>query len=262
MRQQTGVDNKGHRWRHHHSRGGCICLFWWALPHVGGVAPPLAALPACCCTDPHMHSLGLKEAQLQRYPRIEQLQGLKTAQLLDYEEAHSPHMCIRVFDVRWWLYVICDMTTTQTKDELLRVTWQLMSETDTFVLLSCHMWPAQEWTNRTPNATNLSIPYFLVLPGSESIIAEITKYIYFSHQTVRGQQECDFTILGRKGICLSCICHRYHVSRYLVGSVSDMSYDISRVMGQSLLIVATHIWGMYIYIYIRIYIYTFVTHTF
>ena len=31
-----------------------------------------------------MHSLGLKVAQLQRCPRIKQLQGLKTAQLLDY----------------------------------------------------------------------------------------------------------------------------------------------------------------------------------
>ena len=39
---------------------------------------------------------------------------------------------------------------------------------------------AQEWTNRTPNATNLSIPCFLVLPGSESTITEITEYIYFS----------------------------------------------------------------------------------
>jgi len=39
---------------------------------------------------------------------------------------------------------------------------------------------AQEWTNRTPNATNLSIPCFLVLPGSESTITEITEYVYFS----------------------------------------------------------------------------------
>ena len=30
------------------------------------------------------------------------------------------------------------------------------------------MCTAQEWTNRTPNATNLSIPCFLVLRGSES----------------------------------------------------------------------------------------------
>jgi len=39
---------------------------------------------------------------------------------------------------------------------------------------------AQEWTNRTPNTTNLSIPCFLVLPGSESTITEITEYVYFS----------------------------------------------------------------------------------
>ena len=40
--------------------------------------------------------------------------------------------------------------------------------------------PAQEWTNRIPNATNLSIPCFLVLPGSESTITEIAEYVYFS----------------------------------------------------------------------------------
>jgi len=90
---------------------------------------------------------------------------------------------------------------------------------------------AQEWTNRTPNTTNLSIFCCLVLPG-ESTIIEITAYLYFSriwsdcelqhkieqhfvplriinglipflwnmfttHQTVRGQQQCDFSILGR-----------------------------------------------------------------
>ena len=37
---------------------------------------------------------------------------------------------------------------------------------------------AQEWKNRTPNATNLSIVHFLVLPGSQSTITEITEYIY------------------------------------------------------------------------------------
>jgi len=39
---------------------------------------------------------------------------------------------------------------------------------------------AQEWRNRTPITTNLSIPYFLVLPGRESTITEITEYIQFS----------------------------------------------------------------------------------
>jgi len=48
------------------------------------------------------------------------------------------------------------------------------------VKLPVHPNTAQEWTNRTPNATNLSIPCFLVLPGSESTITEITEYIYFS----------------------------------------------------------------------------------
>jgi len=39
---------------------------------------------------------------------------------------------------------------------------------------------AQEWRNRIPNATNGSIPYILVLAGSESTITEITQYINFS----------------------------------------------------------------------------------
>jgi len=39
---------------------------------------------------------------------------------------------------------------------------------------------AQEWKNRTPNATDLSIVHFLILPGSQSTITEITEYIYFS----------------------------------------------------------------------------------
>ena len=38
----------------------------------------------------------------------------------------------------------------------------------------------QEWKNRTPDATNLSIVHFLVLPGSQSSFTEITKYTYFS----------------------------------------------------------------------------------
>ena len=46
-----------------------------------------------------MHSLGLKEAQLQRCPRIKQLQGLKTAQLLDYmylkTELNTRRQCAR-----------------------------------------------------------------------------------------------------------------------------------------------------------------------
>jgi len=39
---------------------------------------------------------------------------------------------------------------------------------------------AQEWTNRTPNATNESIVHFLLLPGSQSSFTEITEYMYFS----------------------------------------------------------------------------------
>jgi len=39
---------------------------------------------------------------------------------------------------------------------------------------------AQESTNRTPNATNKSIPHFLLLPGSECSFTEITEYVYFS----------------------------------------------------------------------------------
>jgi len=41
---------------------------------------------------------------------------------------------------------------------------------------------AQEWTNRTPNATNKSMPCFLVLAGSESSFTEIadSEYVYFS----------------------------------------------------------------------------------
>ena len=38
----------------------------------------------------------------------------------------------------------------------------------------------KEWKKRTANATNGSIPRFLVLPGSESTTTEITQYIYFS----------------------------------------------------------------------------------
>jgi len=44
---------------------------------------------------------------------------------------------------------------------------------------SC-MHAAQEWTNRTPNATNMSITHFLLLPGSELSFTEITEYVYFS----------------------------------------------------------------------------------
>ena len=39
---------------------------------------------------------------------------------------------------------------------------------------------AQELTNPSPITTNLSMSYFLVLPGSESTITEITEYIHFS----------------------------------------------------------------------------------
>ena len=42
------------------------------------------------------------------------------------------------------------------------------------------LYTAQEWTNRTPNATNKSILHFLLLPGSESSFTEITEYVYFS----------------------------------------------------------------------------------
>jgi len=42
------------------------------------------------------------------------------------------------------------------------------------------VYSAQEWKNRTPNATNLSIVYFLLLPGSQSSFTEITEYVYFS----------------------------------------------------------------------------------
>ena len=37
---------------------------------------------------------------------------------------------------------------------------------------------AQEWTNRTPNATNKSIVHFLLLPGSQSSFTEITEHNY------------------------------------------------------------------------------------
>jgi len=40
--------------------------------------------------------------------------------------------------------------------------------------------PAQEWKNRTPKATNLSIVHFLVLPGSQLSFTEITEYLYFN----------------------------------------------------------------------------------
>ena len=53
---------------------------------------------------------------------------------------------------------------------LMRLTTQLESTPIT----------AQEWTQHTPNAMNLSIPCFLVLPGSELTITEITEYVYFS----------------------------------------------------------------------------------
>ena len=39
---------------------------------------------------------------------------------------------------------------------------------------------AQEWKNRTPNATNYSIVHFLLLPGSQWSFTEITEYVYFS----------------------------------------------------------------------------------
>jgi len=39
---------------------------------------------------------------------------------------------------------------------------------------------ALEWKNRIPNATNLSIVHFLVLPDSQLTITEITEYTYFS----------------------------------------------------------------------------------
>ena len=39
---------------------------------------------------------------------------------------------------------------------------------------------AQEWKNRTTNATNLSIVYFIVLPGSQSTFTEITEYTHVS----------------------------------------------------------------------------------
>jgi len=39
---------------------------------------------------------------------------------------------------------------------------------------------AQEWTNRAPNATNKSIPHFLLLQDSESSFTEISEYVYFS----------------------------------------------------------------------------------
>jgi len=39
---------------------------------------------------------------------------------------------------------------------------------------------AQEWTNRTLAVNERVDSRFLVLPGSESTITEITEYIYFS----------------------------------------------------------------------------------
>jgi len=48
------------------------------------------------------------------------------------------------------------------------------------MIVSQSVLTAQEWTNRTPNATNKTIPHFLLLPGSESTLTEIDKYVYFS----------------------------------------------------------------------------------
>ena len=40
-----------------------------------------------------------------------------------------------------------------------------------------YIYTAQEWT---PNATNMSIAHFLLLPSSDSSFTEITEYVYFS----------------------------------------------------------------------------------
>jgi len=39
---------------------------------------------------------------------------------------------------------------------------------------------AQGWKKRTPNANNLFIVHFSVLPGRQSTITEIAEYTYFS----------------------------------------------------------------------------------
>ena len=47
-------------------------------------------------------------------------------------------------------------------------------------LSTWHSCAHQDWRNCTTITTNLSIPYFLVVLGSESTITEITEYMYFS----------------------------------------------------------------------------------
>jgi len=61
----------------------------------------------------------------------------------------------------------------------IQIIWVCVCLCEAYLYI-CMYAPAQEWTNRTPNATNKSIPHFLVLPGSESSFTEITEYIYFS----------------------------------------------------------------------------------
>ena len=71
--------------------------------------------------------------------------------------------------------------------------------------------------NRAANATNGSIPRFLVLPGSESTITEITEYIYLSllesfrnlpYEIKRGcvpaHQHCDLFYPLDRGSALVC----------------------------------------------------------
>ena len=48
-------------------------------------------------------------------------------------------------------------------------------------------WTAQEWTNRTPNATNMLIPHFLLLSWSEKSFTEITEYVSFSLKCSRSE---------------------------------------------------------------------------
>jgi len=51
---------------------------------------------------------------------------------------------------------------------------------------------AQEWNNRTPNATNYSIVHFVLMPGSQLSFTEITDYVFSS--LVQSDRELQYEV--------------------------------------------------------------------
>ena len=145
-------------------------------------------------SDPHRHSLILhKECHLESDPHRHSLRLLTVSQQRHVYEGGIPTMNVSVTSMRVSVWHLWGSDSISESDPL--------TYSHTLILYSCcvqrrtsvtHVWgsqrdiyegltrSAQGWTNRTLAVHERVDSRFLVLPGSESTITEITEFIYFS----------------------------------------------------------------------------------